>query len=143
MSPGHRIISAKSYSNNYSQHGCLDNLTVDLIEMGRSSMAKPNVAGAEALVHQYFNSSKCIDNVLIDGATTRALIINSARHLDNSKTPNENVLVINVIQNVMISVFVMMVKNMLVKFAMQKLSQSMEIKAILLLVHLELNMLDM
>lgn len=88
MAPGTSIISAKSRAHSSSPHGCRDDGEKDFTLMDGTSMACPNVAGAVALVHQYFLSGKWIDNVQLDGATTRALLINSCRHPLDSKTPD-------------------------------------------------------
>lgn len=88
MAPGSRIISAKSLQNNDSPHGCDSNIYNNLILMDGTSMATPNIGGAMALIHQYFNSGKWIEKVNIDGSTSRALMINSCKHPHNSKVPD-------------------------------------------------------
>ena len=58
--------------------------------MDGTSQATPNVAGAAALISQYFESGKWLKStsVVIDSATMRALLINSCVHPQNSKTPD-------------------------------------------------------
>lgn len=85
MAPGTKIISAKSNKNSNYSHGCLDELSNDYILMDGTSMATPNIAGAMALVHQYFNSGRWIEKVNLNGATSRALMINSCKHPFDSK----------------------------------------------------------
>lgn len=88
MAPGTQVISARSQAHSTTPHGCLENFFNDLKVLDGTSMATPNVAGAAALVRQYFKSGKWIDNVYIDGATTRALLINSCGHPSGSKIPD-------------------------------------------------------
>lgn len=85
VAPGPQIISARAQGHSTIPHGCLDDFFNDLKTMDGTSMSTPNVTGGCALVHQYFKSGKWIDSVIIDGATTRALIINSCRHPRESK----------------------------------------------------------
>ena len=89
VAPGTNIISAKSRAHSNSPHGCRDENEADFIMISGTSMATPNVAGAAALIHEYFLSGEWnSDKVILDGATTRALLINSCRHPLNSKSPD-------------------------------------------------------
>ncbi|KAK8845778.1 hypothetical protein M9Y10_020697 [Tritrichomonas musculus] len=85
---GTQVISAKSNAKSQQAHGCLENYDGDFRMMDGTSMATPNVAGSAALIHQYFRSGNWIDKVYINGATNRALIINSCRHPYDSKIPD-------------------------------------------------------
>lgn len=89
MAPGTNIISAKSRAHSNSPHGCRDMNEGDFTIMSGTSMACPNVAGGVALIHQYFQSGNWSNKkVILDGATTRALVINSCKHPLQSKTPD-------------------------------------------------------
>ncbi|KAK8836774.1 hypothetical protein M9Y10_037296 [Tritrichomonas musculus] len=88
MAPGTQIISAKSRIHSNSPHGCRDDNEGDFTIKDGTSMATPNVAGAAALIHQYFLSGDWIDKVYLDGDTTRALLINSCRHPFDSRSPD-------------------------------------------------------
>lgn len=88
MAPGTSIGSAKSKLNSDHSHGCLENLSDDYVMMDGTSMATPNIAGGMALVHQYFSSGRWIEKVDLNGATSRALMINSCTHPFKSKIPD-------------------------------------------------------
>ena len=88
MAPGTRIISAKASLNSSIPYGCNENINNDLMLMNGTSMSTPNIGGAMALIHQFFNSGFWIDKVNIDGATSRALLINSCSHPSGSKSPD-------------------------------------------------------
>ena len=85
--PGENIISAKSYLAN-SSFICKDiNDGCGLVFKYGTSMSTPIVAGGATLISQYFKSGKWIEKTELDGATLRALLINSARHPKGEKTP--------------------------------------------------------
>lgn len=87
VAPGDNIISAKSYRGN-SSFTCNDiNDGCGLVFKYGTSMSTPIVAGGAALISQYFKSGKWIEKTEIDGVTLRALLINSARHPKDQKTP--------------------------------------------------------
>lgn len=88
VAPGTRIMSAKSVKGNNETHGCRDNGISDVTTKEGTSQATPNVAGAAALISQYFQSGKWKYLHTLDSSTVRALIINSCRHPMNSKTPD-------------------------------------------------------
>ena len=92
MAPGTRIISAKSLNPKDYQppsHGCFTTTGKDLTFMQGTSMATPNVAGAAALVRQYFRTNWPVQSVDLDGPTVRALLINSCIQLpEGTVTPN-------------------------------------------------------
>lgn len=73
LGPGSQIISAKSHSHSNYPHGCGENNDSDYFIMSGTSMAVPNIAGAEALIREYFQSGKWIDKVDIDGPTTKKI----------------------------------------------------------------------
>ncbi|OHT08906.1 hypothetical protein TRFO_22397 [Tritrichomonas foetus] len=84
VSPGTDIISAFSSAGSAEYHGCFlegDNYYGSF----GTSMATPNVAGATALVNQYFREKR---NIILNGADLRALIIASASRPDHSKEPD-------------------------------------------------------
>lgn len=56
--------------------------------MGGTSMAIPNIAGGSVLIQQYFQSDNWIGKTVLDGPTTRALVINSRTHPSQSKAPD-------------------------------------------------------
>lgn len=88
MAPGSKVISAKSRSHSNSPHGCGESRDSEFIFMNGTSMAAPNIAGGAALIRHYFNSGKWMEKVILDGETTRALLINSCTHPFDSKIPD-------------------------------------------------------
>lgn len=89
VAPGTRIVSANSKANNTKQHGCLADFQADYTFMSGTSMATPNVAGAAALVREYFREKWEGGKVILDGTTVRALLINSCIHPDNLSFPDD------------------------------------------------------
>lgn len=87
IAPGDYVLSASSFSGDIEQP-CDDYIKCGLASKSGSSMATPNVAGATALIAQYFKSGKWFDSVDLDGATMRALVINSAKHPSESLQPD-------------------------------------------------------
>lgn len=96
MGPGTSIISAKSRPGSKVRHGCRSTQSgsdyveseEDFTSMQGTSMATPNIAGATALVRHYFRKFWPYESVNLNGATTRALLINSCVHPTNSKQPD-------------------------------------------------------
>lgn len=88
MAIGTKVFSSKARAHSNKPHGCRDNDETDFVQMTGTSMATPNVAGGAILVHHYFLSGNWTEKVSLDGATTRALLINSCRHPLNSKSPD-------------------------------------------------------
>lgn len=93
MAGGTRILSAKSVEGSHSFHGCRENGISDVTSMDGTSQATPNVAGATALIRQYFEDGnwtiKTVPSpVDLDGVTMRALLINSCSHPQDKKTPD-------------------------------------------------------
>lgn len=89
MAPGRRIFSAKSIKNTTEFHGCADNVSSCVSIKEGTSQAAPNVAGAAALISQYFMDGFWkYPSVTLDGPTLRALLINSCVHPQRSKTPD-------------------------------------------------------
>ena len=93
MAGGTRILSAKSVESSSSFHGCRENGVSDVTSMDGTSQATPNVAGATALIRQYFEDGywtiKTVPTpVDLDGATMCALLINSCVHPQGKKTPD-------------------------------------------------------
>lgn len=86
LGPGTRISSAKSYQKKDSFYGCRENGTSDVTTMEGTSQATPNIAGAASLIRQYFEFGNWTSKVDLDGATMRALLINSCVHPQGSKT---------------------------------------------------------
>lgn len=87
IAPGDYVLSASSFAGDIEKPE--DNFMYGgLASKSGSSMATPNVAGAAALISQYFKSGRWADKVELDGNTLRALIINSAKHPSDSLTPD-------------------------------------------------------
>ncbi|OHT05257.1 hypothetical protein TRFO_27076 [Tritrichomonas foetus] len=83
VSPGTNIISALSSENSFDFYGCPDDGFLHVTS--GTSMATPNVAGATALINQYFKEKR---NLQLNGADLRALIIASASRPDERKEPD-------------------------------------------------------
>lgn len=86
--PGTSIVSSKSYVVGPEPYSCKDiNDGCGLAIKEGTSMSTPNVAGNAALVAQYFKSGRWVDSTELDGATMRALLINSCNHPNKLKYP--------------------------------------------------------
>lgn len=87
VAPGTRIISAKSKHQISTNHGC-SNEGANYTTTHGTSISTANIAGAAALIRQYFSSGKWKESVQLDGTTLRALLINSCKHPGGSKSPD-------------------------------------------------------
>lgn len=85
--PGDLILSAKSSPGNVDDN-CTDYIKCGLSSKFGTSMSTPSIAGAAALISQYFQSGKWIEKINIDGSTLRALLINSCNHPTGSLSPD-------------------------------------------------------
>ncbi|OHT00028.1 hypothetical protein TRFO_33413 [Tritrichomonas foetus] len=83
VSPGTYIISALSSEESYEFYGCPSDGF--LYVTSGTSMATPNVAGAAALINQFFKEKR---DFQLNGADLRALIIASASRPDQTNEPD-------------------------------------------------------
>lgn len=81
--PGADIGSAQSskYRNDKNFHGCASNGESAYTYLNGTSQAAPNVAGAAALIRDYFSRKWSVGSVNLDSNTVRALLINSCKYI--------------------------------------------------------------